>query len=369
MVNPPVFEDDNTDKYSKYGPGGSRSNISGTGSTGTPAAGDIVLGGKVYKPGTAYDLFSKTQDKNTRTDILRYIQLYNPGYSPKNSTNANSAWNKILDGFALSDRSKSFDTWVVDEAALNQDMLGLGDGATTLLQPSISTKEDAYDYFNKLMRDYIGSDADAKDFQSYYKELNKLEKSKVAKQQTIRRGSTTTQIVTPGVTNEDREALALKYVSKYIDTKGIENAGGAISANLRDIRKVASDYNVSLSDADVRQYALSGLTDKNAIDTIRAKIQNTAKATYQNLASFIDQGLTVKDIASQYINRMANVLEINPETIKLDDKYIQTALSNLPNFGDFNKILRNSPQWEYTNNAREEAAGYANKILQDFGLR
>jgi hypothetical protein len=32
-------------------------------------------------------------------------------------------------------------------------------------------------------------------------------------------------------------------------------------------------------------------------------------------------------------------------------------------------MLRNSPQWEYTTNAREEAAGYANKILQDFGLR
>jgi hypothetical protein len=219
------------------------------------------------------------------------------------------------------------------------------------------------------MRDYIGTDADAKDFQNYYKELNKLEKTNVSKQQTIRSGSTTTQVVTPGVTNEDREALALKYVSKYIDTKGVENAGGAIGANLRDIRKLASDYNVSLSDAEVRQYALSGLTDKNAVETVRTKIQNTAKATYQNLASFIDQGLTVKDIASQYINRMSNVLEINPETIKLDNRYIQNALSSLPNFGDFNKMLRNSPQWEYTNNAREEAAGYANRILQDFGLR
>ena len=66
---------------------------------------------------------------------------------------------------------------------------------------------------------------------------------------------------------------------------------------------------------------------------------------------------------------MANVLEVNPDTIKLDDRYIDTALSTLPNFTDFNKMLRNSPQWEYTTNAREEAAGYANRILQDFGLR
>ena len=364
MANPPVFEDD-IDKYNKYKPGGS----SDSSTTGGGSTNNITLGGKVYKVAQAYDLYSKTQDKNTRRDILKYIQTFNPGYSPKNSTNANTAFNKILDSYGLSDRTKSFDTWFVDEVNLAQDLGGLGDGTSVLLQPSISTKEDAYDYFNKLMRDYIGTDADAKDFQNYYKELNKLEKTNVSKQKTIRSGSTTTQVVTPGVTNEDREVLALKYVSKYIDTKGIENAGGAIGANLRDIRKLASDYNVSLSDAEVRQYALSGLTDKNAVETVRTKIQNTAKATYQNLASFIDQGLTVKDIASQYINRMSNVLEINPETIKLDNRYIQNALSTLPNFGDFNKMLRNSPQWEYTNNAREEAAGYANKILQDFGLR
>jgi len=119
----------------------------------------------------------------------------------------------------------------------------------------------------------------------------------------------------------------------------------------------------------VRKFAVSGLTDKNALEATKLKIQNTAKVRYQNLGQYIDQGLTVRDIASQYINKMANVLEVNPDTIKLDDRYIETALSTLPNFNDFNKMLRNSPQWEYTTNAREEAAGYANKILQDFGLR
>lgn len=374
MVQPP--QDNNNSGSTRgpgywenlYKPGGVRTNTSG-GST-TADSGNIVIGGKSYTLGQAYDLFSESQDVNVRRDILQYIRTFNPGYSPKNASAANSAWNKILDGYSLSEnRQKGFDTWFAEEVNLSQDLQGLGDGTSTLLQPSITSKEDAYDYFNSLMRDYVGMDADSKDFNQYYKELNKLEKSKVAKQKTIRSGTTTTQIVTPGVTNEDREELALNYVSKYIDAKGIENAGGAIGANLRDIRRLASDYNVSLSDSEVRQYALNGLRDKNAIETIKTKIQNTAKAMYQNLSPFIDQGLTVKDIASQYINRMANVLEINPETIKLDNRYVQNALTTLPNFTDFNKMLRNSPQWEYTNNAREEAAGYANKILQDFGLR
>jgi len=369
MVQPPLVPQDNEKNWNElYGQGGSRTNTSG-GST-TVGSGNIRIGNKSYPVGQAYDLFSKSQDENVRREILQYIQAFNPGYSPKNTTAANSAWNKILDGYSLGEnRKKEFSTWFNEEVTLNQDMLGLGDGTTTLIQPSITSREDAYDYFNSLMRDYVGMDADAKDFERYFKALNKLEKTKVSKQKTVRTGSTTTQIVTPGVTNEDREELALDFVSKYIDTKGIENAGGAIGANLRDIRRIAADYNVSLSDAEVRQYALNGLRDKTSIETVRTKIQNTAKAMYQNLSQFIDQGLTVKDIASQYINRMANVLEINPETIKLDNRYVQNALTTLPNFTDFNKMLRNSPQWEYTNNAREEAAGYANKILQDFGLR
>jgi hypothetical protein len=369
MVQPPLVPQNNQNNWEElYGQGGSRTNTSG-GST-TVGSGNIRIGNKSYPVGQAYDLFSESQDENVRREILQYIQAFNPGYSPKNTPAANSAWNKILDSYSLGEnRKKEFSTWFNEEVTLNQDMLGLGDGTTTLIQPSITTREDAYDYFNSLMRDYVGMDADAKDFERYFKALNKLEKTKVSKQKTVRTGSTTTQIVTPGVTNEDREELALDFVSKYIDTKGIENAGGAIGANLRDIRRLAADYNVSLSDAEVRQYALNGLRDKTSIETVRTKIQNTAKAMYQNLSPFIDQGLTVKDIASQYINRMANVLEINPETVKLDNRYVQNALTTLPNFTDFNKMLRNSPQWEYTNNAREEAASYANKILQDFGLR
>ena len=237
------------------------------------------------------------------------------------------------------------------------------------MQPSITPKAQAFEDFNTFILDATGVAANPADAAQYYKELSQLEKSKVAKQVTTRSGSTTTQTATAGVTKEDRELLAAKFVDRYIDTAGVKNVGGIVGSNLASIRKLASDYNVSLSDADVRKYAIEGLSNKNSLEIAKTKIQNTAKVRYQNLGQYLDQGLTVRDIASQYINKMANVLEINPDTIKLDDRYIDNALSTLPNFTDFNKTLRSSPQWEYTTNAREEAAGYANKILQDFGLR
>ena len=160
--------------------------------------------------------------------------------------------------------------------------------------------------------------------------------------------------------------MAAKFVDRYIDTKGVQNVGGLVGSNLASIRKLASDYNVSLSDAEIRKYAIEGLSNKNTLEIAKTKIQNTAKFRYQNLAPFIDQGLSVRDIASQYINRMANVLEINPETVKLDNRYVDNALTNNLNFTDFNKLLKSSPEYPYTDGARTEAAGYINWINQDF---
>ena len=330
----------------------------------------IPVAGKEYTLGAAQDLFNNG-DAATKNEILSILKQYEPNVNYRKKDTANTAWNKLVTAYSSSNSitQKPFTTWLAAEAEYKIDAAGMGDGTSVFLQPSITPKEQAYEDFNTFIRDAVGVDANPADAAQYYKELSKLEKSKVAKQVTTRSGTTTTQVATPGITKEDRELLAAGFVDRYIDTKGIQNVGGVVGGNLGSLRKLAADYNVALSDADIRKYAISALTDKNVLETAKVKIQNTAKVRYQNLGQYLDQGLTVRDIASQYINKMANVLEVNPETIKLDDRYIDTALSTLPNFTDFNKMLRNSPQWEYTTNAREEAAGYANRILQDFGLR
>lgn len=330
----------------------------------------IPVAGKEYTLGAAQNLFNKG-DAATKNEILTILQQYEPNVKYTKKDSANTAWNKLVENYSVSNSvaPKPFTTWLAAEAEYKIDAAGIGDGTSVFLQPSITPKEQALEDFNTFIRESVGADANPKDAEEYYRELSKLEKSKVAKQVTTRSGSTTTQTATAGVTKEDRELLAARFVDRYIDTAGVKNVGGLVGSNLASIRKLASDYNVTLSDAEIRKYAIDGLSNKNTLEIVKTKIQNTAKFRYQNLASFIDQGLSVKDIASQYINRMANVLEVNPDTIKLDDKYIDNALTNNLNFTDFNKVLRSSPQWEYTTNAREEAAGYANKILQDFGLR
>jgi len=327
----------------------------------------IPVAGKEYTLGAAQDLFVKG-DSATKNEILTILRQYDPNTNYKKPDTINTAWNKLVQNYSISNSvaQKPFTTWLVGESEYNKEISGTGDGTSVFLQPSITPKEQALEDFNTFIRDAVGVEANPADAAQYYKELSKLEKSKVAKQVTTRSGSTTTQVSTPGITKEDRELLAAKFVDRYIDTKGIQNVGGVVGTNLASLRKLAADYNVALSDADVRKFAVSGLTDKNALETTKLKIQNTAKFRYQNLAPFIDQGLTVRDIASQYINKMANVLEVNPDTIKLDNRYIDNALTNNLNFTDFNKVLRGGPEWPFTLNAREEAASIINKVKSDF---
>ena len=249
-------------------------------------------------------------------------------------------------------------------------------GPTTSVYRVITDPVKATKDFVKLVTDYFGQDMlsklDPKDTSDYLQQLNALEKK--SGQKTVystKGGVTTQQQVSAGVTDADREQLALSILKKYIPGgKDIANVGGLIGSNYNTLKTLTSAYGVTLPDGDLRQLALNSLTSKTAIDDAKAKVQTLAKATYRNLAPFIDQGLTVKDIASQYINRMSNVLEISPDGIDLNDRYIQEVLSadKLPSLNEFTIKLRNTPMWQKTGGAIEEAASYAKKILSDFGL-
>jgi hypothetical protein len=68
---------------------------------------------------------------------------------------------------------------------------------------------------------------------------------------------------------------------------------------------------------------------------------------------------------------MATVLEINPNTISLNDPTLRGAIGPDKEMSiyDFQRSLRKDPRWQYTNNAREEVSDVALKVLRDFGFQ
>lgn len=146
-------------------------------------------------------------------------------------------------------------------------------------------------------------------------------------------------------------------------------AGKTISA----LTKVAAANGLDLQKAFGSQLPgwLSAINKGEAVETYAKIIRDVAKIGMpEKVAKLIDQGVDLDTIYSPYKNLMANTLEINPETITLNDPTLRTAITaeNEVPLYQFERQLRQDNRWQYTNQARSEVADAAKRILQDFGF-
>jgi hypothetical protein len=245
-------------------------------------------------------------------------------------------------------------------------------GTRTTTSRQVSSPAEATQIITAAFKDYLGILPGAKEIASFTKALSTLERNLSAKTMTTRdaAGNATTTTVGGVATKEDKETLALDYVSKVLGKQeGIVNAGPTLNAGLTAIRKFANDYGVVIPDASVRAYAMQYLRD-GKLDFITEKLKNISKATYPGLAQYIDQGLAPKEIASQYLAKKAQILEVPIESLNVFDKDIARAISGqtLETLGDFENRMRQSPLWQYTKNAAQFGSNLANNILSKFGM-
>lgn len=170
---------------------------------------------------------------------------------------------------------------------------------------------------------------------------------------------------------------------KYGRANGQVPTGGEFGARVQQARELAFQYGYSAKDLDVQiQTAMgnalaSGQTGDAGMADWMNKLKNYAKSKYAPFADRIDAGETVRDIAQPYIDMYSQTLEVNPQDVGLDDKYIQRWLQGKSEAGkppasvavwQAQQELRKDPRWGYTNNARQAAAEVATTIGKAFGM-
>jgi hypothetical protein len=106
-------------------------------------------------------------------------------------------------------------------------------------------------------------------------------------------------------------------------------------------------------------------------EVFKQLIRQTAKIGLPDKVSkLLDQGLDLDAVYAPYRNTMASLLEINPDSISLNDALLRTAIQGdkeMPIY-DFQRQIRKDNRWQYTNNARNEASDVARTVLRDFGF-
>jgi hypothetical protein len=164
-----------------------------------------------------------------------------------------------------------------------------------------------------------------------------------------------------------------KYV--YFSDDTWQGEGGEAQEKLRSY---AYDMGVTMSSqwyADKSRNIIRGIgTEQDYEDEIRRQ----AKATYAQWGKQIDAGQTVADLASPYLQSMAQILELPAGSISLQNKTIKKALQYKdPKTGanavkplwQFENDLRSDPRWKKTKNAQDSLMQVAHQVLADFGVK
>jgi hypothetical protein len=96
-----------------------------------------------------------------------------------------------------------------------------------------------------------------------------------------------------------------------------------------------------------------------------------AQGSPDYVKNLLQQGYDLEQIYAPYKNVMAQLLELNPDEIELNDNTLRSAIGQdrEMNVYDFKKALRKDSRWQYTENAREEVADSVLGVLRDFGFQ
>lgn len=158
---------------------------------------------------------------------------------------------------------------------------------------------------------------------------------------------------------------------KYTPGSTVTGRAGNVLAELKSTA-AANGLNLDTTFGSSIQGWLQNVAQGESIETYKRLIRQTAKLGLpEKVGALLDQGVDLDTIYSPYKNIMAATLEINPETIKLDDPVLRSAINQEGEMSiyDYQRFLRKDPRWQYTNNAREDVSSAALSALRDFGFQ
>lgn len=152
--------------------------------------------------------------------------------------------------------------------------------------------------------------------------------------------------------------------------------GGKAAQVEGQLKALASQYGVDLGGKWRASQFEKIMEGNDTVEGVQQRVRDLAMREYKAFADRIAGGETVQDIADPYMQKMANLLELNPNDIGLNDKMIQAALKQTTADGKpaamdlhaFEDFVRKDKRWQYTDNAREQVNGITADLLQSFGL-
>jgi hypothetical protein len=239
-----------------------------------------------------------------------------------------------------------------------------------------------------------GLDVSKSDFGMYQTDKMRQVKDRAKKLAGVTLDDATAQKIVEDIYNGflDNDPLAIDrliipYVSKTTNLYGqgaVTGFGGEALQVQQSLAAIAKANGLAITDIlpklgggvlgkDAEQTTiqeiLSGNIDLNTVLSNARQIAAQGQPEY--VRNLLGSGYNLEDIYAPYKQTMANVLEINPDQIDLNDNSLRMAINEKGdmNIYDYKKALRQDDRWQYTGQAKESVSNAALKVLQDFGFQ
>jgi hypothetical protein len=179
-----------------------------------------------------------------------------------------------------------------------------------------------------------------------------------------------------GWTGETLKAETYKEVFRknpdgtYANPTSIKRA--TVGNDYLNVQLIAKNFFNSAPQSSIESVLTGGITTQD----FQRQQREIAKQRYGHLADLIDQGVTLEDLAGNYKQTAAKLLEVDPNTIDMSTADYEVALAfgeegkkRAMTTGEWEKLLRTDSRygWEKTENAKTEARSLANNLAQAFG--
>ena len=256
---------------------------------------------------------------------------------------------------------------------------------STQVSSNIPPASTLADYVNTVFQKYKGRDANPTELKEWLPAVTAQYKSEKGKSKsTIKYTYKNGELVSTEYLTANGEDPKL-WIENKVKAQVLEGKQDVNTLNVPEgpsgkyfvaLKNVAARNGIMLSDSAATDYANSIVAGKVDEDTVVNVIRESAAEAFPALADKIKAGIDVKTLADPYIQSMSSLLEIPDTGIDMFDPKIRSAMAyTLPDgkvgtrsIYDFEKELRKDPRWQYTNNARNEAASVATTVLKDFGF-
>jgi len=156
------------------------------------------------------------------------------------------------------------------------------------------------------------------------------------------------------------------------------NLMGAAGDAQTALMEWAQQNGLSIDPTTAAQYVMNiGLGNQTLDDAKRDLRETYLIGAYPAWADKIREGFDPWQISSPYRTAVANLLELDPNNITLDEPLVKQGLQAIGADGqprvlplyEFEKIVRDDPRWQKTDNAYQLYTRAGTNLLQMFGFR